>query len=432
MRQTTILRWTFAFTLLAVSVSLLAEDRKANEMLQAGLTKETVQGDLKGAIELYEKAAKEAGANRALAAKAQLRLGAAYQKQGNEQARAVFQRITSQYADQADVVAEARSRLRAMGEARPPDLITTESFSIGRAGSDQSISRGIQYGQQRQITLLDRQGKVLGTVGDLGPVGVGTGAMTISPDGKRVAWDRGGFINVYDVAKKSVVRLTSGPGNAQPAWSPDGSRIAFQSYTGGSGVYVIPSNGAGKQELVYSPLSGDGFTLVRWSPDGRFLTFQVREPGFGYDLWVLSLTGDKKPVLVLRTPAAETGPGISPDGRYLSYRSNESGKSEVYVRPFNPGGDPVPSSTAEKWQVSAGKGIATAGAYWRADGKEMYYISADGEVMAVDVTTTPTFKAGTPRVLFQVPAAYKAAPNNTAGYYSVTADGKTFAFLVPR
>src|SRR5262245_33640133 len=91
---------------IAAGLVLLAEDRKANELLEAALTKETIQGDLGGAITLYEQAVKEAGSNRALAAKAQLRLAAAYQKQGNEQARIVYERVARDYSDQTEAAAE--------------------------------------------------------------------------------------------------------------------------------------------------------------------------------------------------------------------------------------------------------------------------------------------------------------------------------------
>jgi len=403
---------------LAAAVSLVAEDKKANELLQSGITRETVQGDLKGAIELYEKAAKEAGANRSIAAKAQMRLGAAYQKQGDVQARAVFERVVRDYADQTAAVSEAQTRLAALGSAPSSMIGVTYVDDRNVAGTPVSAS-----GQLRQIMLFDRQGKSLGTVGDPGPVGT----MTISPDGKRVALVRGGAIVVYDIAKKTVIKVTSSGVN-QPTWSPDGRRMAFQR---GSSFYITPSDGTGigREELVAS-ISGSGLTLVSWSPDGRFLTYQVQGSGTAYDSWLVPITGDRKPLLILQTPFNDSGPRISPDGRFFSYRSNESGRSEVYVRPFD-STNPTQLPTADKWKISADPGVATAGARWRSDGKEIYYLSAGGGMMAVEVTTTPSFKAGTPKLLFQIPAAYQSASNNTAGYSDESPDGKIFALLVP-
>lgn len=416
MKRRTICKGIIVLTIATASMSVLAEDKKANELLQSGVTKEAIQGDLIAAISLYEKAVKEAGSNRELAAKAQLRLGAAYQKQGNDQARGIFERLVRDYADQKESAAEAQLRLAALVGSRPaasPQVPTEPAITVVES-------------TERLITLFDRTGRMLTTVGDPIPATPGSGAMTLSPDARRVAVVRGGVIIVYDVVSKTGINLTTGPFDAQPAWSPDGSRIAFQSSLT-SGVYIVNSFG-GKPELVHSPL-GDGFTLVSWTRDGGYLTFQERGGGLGYNLWVLPLSGDRKPIMILGTPAAETGPRISPDGRYLAYRSNESGRSEVYVRPFTLG-NPNPSPTDPKWKVSVDPGIAIAGARWRSDGKELYYISADGAWMAVDVSTSPTFTAGTPKIMFRVPAAYQAA-QNTAGYSDVSADGKTFALYMP-
>ena len=354
MKRRTIWTGIVALVIGAASISVLAEDKKANELLQSGVAKETIQGDLNAAIAFYERALKEAGANRSLAAKAQLRIGAAYQKQGSDQARGVFERLVRDYADQKESVAEAQLRLAALVSSRP-------AASLAQRGTEPA-NEVVVESTERLITLFDRTGRMLTTVGDPIPATPGSGAMTLSPDGKRVAVVRGGAITVYDDAAKTSINLTRGPFDAQPAWSPDGSRIAYQSSITSS-VYIISSFGGGKEELVHSPL-GDGFTLVSWTRDGSYLTFQERGGGMGYNLWVLPLNGERKPIMILGTPAAETGPRISPDGRYLAYRSNESGRSEVYVRPFSLG-NPNPSPTDPKWRISVDPGIQTAGARWR-------------------------------------------------------------------
>src|SRR4029434_7584901 len=261
MKRTMISRGIVTLTILVVATSLLAEDRKARELLQSGITEETVKGDLNSAIRLYDKAIKEAGTNRALAARAQLRLGAAYQKQDKAQARVVLERLVQGNADQRDIVAEAQTRLAALiAPPQEPPRGTTNVSVIA--------------GDERRGTLFDRTGKLLGTVGDYNPVAMGCGAMTISPDGRRVAVCRGGVIIVYDFATKSATNITSGPGDTQPTFSPDGSRIAFQTSRGNTpGVYVTNVFAPGNEELIYSQL-GSGFTLVRWSPDGNFLLFQ--------------------------------------------------------------------------------------------------------------------------------------------------------------
>lgn len=422
MKRTAIFALSLAMTI-AAGLVLLAEDRKANELLEAALTKETIQGDLAGAITLYEQAVKEAGSNRALAAKAQLRLAAAYQKQGSEQARVIYERVARDYSDQTEAAAEARSRLVSLGASSPPSGKLIEIALANVANVVAQTQTGL-----RQITLFDRSGKVLGTVAEPGP----PGTMTLSPDGKRVAIIRNG-IRVYDVKTQAFVQLTSlTSGVNQPTWSADGKRIAFELRSGETnrprGIYTISSDGSGPEEFV-APVTG--ITLVGWSYDGRFMTYQRTSENTGNDVWVLPLFGDRKPFPFLASPANEMGLRISPDGRYASYRMTEGGRSDVYVSPFDPNAAPDPTRPIQRWKISVNVGVATAGVRWRADGKELYYVDANGGFTAVEVTTTPTFKASTPKVLFQVPKTFQNAPGTTAGFSDVSADGRVFALMVP-
>ena len=116
-----------------------------------------------------------------------------------------------------------------------------------------------------------------------------------------------------------------------------------------------------------------------------------------HDLWVLPLTpgnpADRKPELYLKTEFNETQGQFSPDSRFIAYTSNASGRDEIYVQPF-------PTASDGKRKVSRGGGVAPR---WRGDGKELFYISADSKMMAVEVSTNPVFKAGIPKVLFQAP-----------------------------
>jgi hypothetical protein len=422
MKRTALLGVILGSALALASMALFAEDRKANELLQSGLTRETVQGDLKGAIALYEQAAKEAGPNRSLAAKAYMRLGAAYQKLGEAQARSVYERVVRDYADQPEAT-EARARLNALG-SRPasrgtPPPTLTEILGIRGRGAP---------GRIRQVTLYNRSGRVLATVGEPAP----NGSITLSPDGKRVAVVKDAAIVVYDVATKAMTRLTPGPGDNQPTWSPDGSRIAFQVRSNRPnrpiGIYIVPSDGKGPEEML-APFSD--LTLISWSSDGRFLTYQAPGATTGSDMWVLPLSAERKPLPVLRTPLEEQSMRISPDGRYVAYKLSEAGKSDVYVRRFD-SENPATLPSEETWKVSVDPGSGRAGVRWRADGKELYYISASGGVMAVDITTTPSFKAGTPRLLFQTPETYHLSPSNAAGFSDVSADGQIFALSVPQ
>lgn len=163
-----------------------------------------------------------------------------------------------------------------------------------------------------------------------------------------------------------------------------------------------------------------------WSSDGRFLLYMTEGSGTKDKLWVLPLIGDRKPVPFLRTQFEEPDGCFSPDGRWVAYVTNESGRYDVYVRPFSldPGGQV--SSDGRKWLISENGG---SGPMWRKDGKELYYIDLEGKLMAVSVTAGSDFKAGVPKALFQTPPSVSA--DNVLGQWAPSPDGKRFLFLVP-
>jgi serine/threonine-protein kinase len=130
---------------------------------------------------------------------------------------------------------------------------------------------------------------------------------------------------------------------------------------------------------------------------------------------MVPLEGERKPSVVLQTPFEEAGPRISPDGRWLAYVSNESGRDEIYVRAF-----PGP---AGKWQISTEGGREPL---WARNGRELFYRSGD-KMMAVDITTQPSFQAGTPRLLFE--GKYDELRNVTN--FDVTPDGQRFLMIKP-
>jgi len=132
---------------------------------------------------------------------------------------------------------------------------------------------------------------------------------------------------------------------------------------------------------------------------------------------VLPLQGEAKPTLFLGTQFAESQGRFSPDDRYIAYVSNESGRLEVYVRPFSPDG-----KAGGQQMVSQGGGSQPL---WRRDGKELFYIAADSKVMAVPVSTAPTFQRGTPVALFTVPI-YGGGLSANLHRWAVMPDGQKF------
>ena len=157
-----------------------------------------------------------------------------------------------------------------------------------------------------------------------------------------------------------------------------------------------------------------------WSHDGRFLLYTAANvPKTGSDLWVLPLEGDRKAVPLLRTDFNEGLGDFSPDGRWVAYVSNESGRNEIYVRPFVASGPSGPSLGEGKWQVSKDGGTNPR---WRADGKEIIF-SFGPAIMSVDVNgSNAGFQMGTPKQLFR-------GPGNNG--WDVTGDGKRFLMIVP-
>ena len=279
----------------------------------------------------------------------------------------------------------------------------------------------------RTLTIFDRQGKMVTTVG---PRAI-YNTPVFSPDAKRLVAGKADLekevqdLWVFDIATGNSIQLTSGKareGSSTPAWSPDGSKIAYIGLRSGTyGLYQKASNGQGDEELLYK-LPGVG-TLTDWSQDGRYLTYHSTDLGGGI-LFALPLnaTGERKPVEAFRSPKQAQGMRLSPDDKFLSYSSNESGKTEMYVRPFDPAGG---SNAAAGRQVSdqGGQGMG----FWRRDGKEFYYLGADRSIMSVSVSTAPALEVGKPRVLFHPPDEIAVAP----GTSSVSRDGERFVIAVP-
>jgi Tol biopolymer transport system component len=184
---------------------------------------------------------------------------------------------------------------------------------------------------------------------------------------------------------------------------------------GSRNFYLKAADGTGSEELLLE--SAQNKCANSWSPDGRFLLYRSQEPKTGYDLWVLPLDGDKKPFVFLSTPFEERTGEFSPDGKWVAYQSTESGRYEIYVRPFpGPGG---------QWQVSTSGGIQPR---WRRDGRELYYIAPDGTLMAAAVAANgAAFEPGVPMALFR-PRIWGGGTNTgSRQQYDVAADGR---FLV--
>jgi len=269
--------------------------------------------------------------------------------------------------------------------------------------------------QERTLVWVDRQGK---TEPLAAPPRTAMRQPRLSPDGQRVIVQLPGRVSpdlwIYDIRRDTLSRFTF-QNSTFPLWTPDGKQITFQSgrLGGSSKMFWKAANGTGTAEQ----LSEGEFphTAHSWSPDGRVLAFSERSPASGGDIWILPLEGDRKPQVFLKTPFNETGPVFSPDGRWLAYRSNESGRQEIYVQPF--------PATGAKWLISTEGGEEAAWVQTRT-GQELFYRNGD-KMMAVDITTDPTFTAGTPKLLFE--GEYLSY--GPRAEYDVTPDGQKFLMI---
>jgi len=277
-----------------------------------------------------------------------------------------------------------------------------------------------------QITLFDRQGKALSTVGEPGVYG----QPALSPDGTRVAAikeDRSTGnrdVWVFDVSTGKGTPITSDvSSDTSPVWSPDGRQIAYVSILANgnsSALYRKASDGSGGEELLYRHTRGAPMVLTDWSADG-VLCFWSGDVTFA-----LPLNGDRKAIELFRGESSVRGGRFSPDGRFLAYSSNGPGRFELYVGPLNPASSAGAAPAAKSSQLS--KDGALGAISWRQDGKELYYLSLPGfGVMALDVTTAPEFQAGAPRLLFRLPTSIEG-PGQLSSVSS--RDGQRFVFVV--
>ena len=317
------------------------------------------------------------------------------------------------------------AKVQPTGDAFPVaediDLVSASQaqhqFSVSQNGvlAHSSGNGAVGY----QLTWFDRAGQIAGNLGTPGFINWGA----ISPDGNTVAVDRRDDANgifdiwLHDLTRQTASRFTFGPRtNDFPVWSPDGSHVAFFSTRDGVGhPFQKVTSGTGQDEIL-SPPVGDpplGTRLDDWSSDGRYLILGTAgDPKTKYDEWVLPLFGDRKPSPYLHTEFNEQYARLSPNGQWLAYTSDESKRSEIYVQTFpTPGG---------KWQVSTSSGDHSV---WSRDGKELYFVSSDGKMMAVDVKGSGAkFEAGVPKPLFDV-----RLPGGNA-WFDVSRDGR---FLIP-
>ena len=222
-------------------------------------------------------------------------------------------------------------------------------------------------------------------------------SLALSPDGRSLAVSVnsgtgiGADIWVKQLDAGPLSRLTfEGEPNTRPAWSPDGRSVSYISAAGGTpALYGKRADGSGPATLLARSDRELGEGLV--SRDGRWIVVRtVTNTSGSGDILGLRPGIDSIPVPLVATRFTEASPALSPDGRWLAYSSTESGRNEVYVRPF-------PNADAARWQVSLSGGTEPR---WAHGGRELFYRSGVGDLVAAEVPAGPTFRVGQQRKLF--------------------------------
>ena len=311
-------------------------------------------------------------------------------------------------------------RLQVSGQA----VRMADAVRLGGEGAHYAVSDvgelvylpGSSQRSERRLVWVTRDGRVEPLAAP--PRNYYSNAV-ISPDGRFAAVDvEAGTIElwIYDFSRATLTPLTTGIGSSQaPRWTPDGKHIVYRgTRTGFRNLWwkavddTTSEERLTTDEMVQTPGS--------WSADGQWLVYYIQDPATAADVWALPAAGDRKPRVVVRTPFTEEHPRLSADGRWLAYTSNEPGRVEVFVQPFpGPGG---------RSQISTDGGTEPV---WSRDGRELFYLNGD-KMMAVEITTAPTFRAGTPRLLFE--GRYLFSPNGVAAY-DVSADSRRFLRVQP-
>jgi len=299
-------------------------------------------------------------------------------------------------------------------------------FAISASGALAYASGGVFPQDRWSLVWVDRTGRVE-------PLNMPRGsylAPRLSPDGKRIVfntstgdWD----LLVYDVARGLVTRLPMPDDQSIGVWSPDSASVAFGSgFSGATRVFIRSADGNGAPEELSifvdeRAKAAATFSFPNtWTPDGASLVVWSVQDNRG-GLFLVPIKEKGSPRLLFADPTGALEGEFSPDGRWLAYASGGPATNEVYVRPY--------PALDRRVQVAGQSSFAPV---WRKDGGEFYYLENSAgdaalsiRVMAVPVTTTPTFSAGTPHKLFEGPFRV----DGPFRPYDVTPDGQRFLMV---
>lgn len=280
-------------------------------------------------------------------------------------------------------------------------------------GTSETVDRGRRH--TSTLRWYDRAGRATGDVRRQdAPFGV-----SLSPDERTAALgalDANGIL-LLDLAHPAKLPDQLLERRGAPVWSPDGTRLAFAAADASRTdwqIQLAPTGGGTATTLLRAPRMA---SPLSWSPDGRVLIYLSRDPAAG-DLWAVTLTGNAPPVPVARGSFQAAHAQFSPDGRWIAYAAQNGPSRDVFVQPYPP--------TGQKWIVSADGGDQPR---WRADSRELIYVSSNRFVMAVDVQTEPAFRLGIPHRLFEARLRSHnddRSPSDDLFQYAISRDAQRF------
>jgi serine/threonine-protein kinase len=294
------------------------------------------------------------------------------------------------------------------------------AFTISRRGTLLYVP--VDSGKSRSLVWVTRQGAEE-------PIAApprGYVSARLSPDGTRVAlqiFDASHEIWTWDFVRAKLTRLTFSPhGDYGPLWTKDGRHIIFGSPRDApnrSNLFWQASDGTGNDERLTTSVNGQRTNAI--SPDGTRVVLEEERPPAGYDFMLLSFAGAPRVEPLLQTPFDERNAAISPDGRWMAYESNESGRFQIYTRPF-------PNVADARYEISNGGGRTPV---WSPTGRELFFVNRTS-IMAVTVQFTPTFSPGNPTKLFDAPSIMldgRFIATGTHRTYDISRDGQRFLMI---
>jgi tRNA A-37 threonylcarbamoyl transferase component Bud32 len=307
-------------------------------------------------------------------------------------------------------------RTRAFGAA---DLAFSLNGSVAYVPGG-NVTAG-NNGQPLWLERRDRSIEPVDTDWAITPAPLGGGGLAISPDGLFLAvghTDVTTDLWVKRLPMGPLSRLTfEGEFNIRPVWAPGGRDLLYASNRNGRfALWQKRADGSGSAELLLE----DELDIIEglWSPDGTWLVYSTIELAeFDQDIYGIRPGVDSVPMPLVVTGFQESGPTISPDGHWLAYRSNESGRDEIYVRPF-------PNTDGGRWQVSKAGGTEPL---WSHSGRELFYVDGTGSLVAVTVMADPSFSTGQETTLFDGSNPRWVDPSRR--YYDVTSDDQRFVMV---